>query len=261
MEPKTRLLGLSKRTKLILIAGFIFVVFAYFLLMFLAELGVIGGYSIEAIIALTKDVTATISSWGYLGVFILMVIEATSFPIPSEVVLPFAGYLVFTGQLAFIETIIVSTVGGVAGALVDYYIGLKGVDFLAKHRLLGKIILSSNQLEVAANWFNKYGTVMVFLGRLIPTFRTLISIPAGCVRMPLTKFIAYTSAGCLIWNTLLVYVGYYLGTSWREVLGVSRYVIIAVVVVIIVIGIVFIIRRMRGKYRVKTLTEQRSATQ
>jgi len=79
--------------------------------------------------------------------------------------------------------------------------------------------------------------------------------------MPLTKFIAYTSAGCLIWNTLLVYVGYYLGTSWREVLGVSRYVIIAVVVVIIVIGIVFIIRRMGGKYRVKTLTEQRSATQ
>ncbi len=245
MEPKSGLLRLRKKAPLIIVAIITIVVTIYLLFILLEDAGVTGRSSIETIIAFTKNVTTTISSWGYMGVFILMLIEATSIPIPSEVILPFAGYLVSTGHLAFVETIIIATVAGVAGALIDYYIGLKGVDVLSKHKLLGKIILSNNQLEVAAHWFNKYGSIMVFLGRLVPAFRTLISIPAGCVKMPLTKFIVYTTAGCLIWNVLLVYIGYYLGTNWTEVADVSRYLIIIVVAATILIGTIYLIRRRR----------------
>jgi membrane protein DedA with SNARE-associated domain len=249
MEPKAGLLRLRKKAPHIIIACIVIIVAAYVLFILLEDAGATGASSIDAIIAFSRNVTDTISSWGYLGVFILMLIEATSFPIPSEVILPFAGYLVSTGHLAFMETIIVATVAGIAGSLIDYYIGLKGVDVLTKHKLLGKIILSNNQLEVAAHWFNKYGSIMVFLGRLIPAFRTLISIPAGCVKMSLTKFIAFTATGCLIWNSLLVYIGYYLGTNWKEVADVSRYLIITVVAATILIGTVYLIRRQRRKRR------------
>lgn len=249
--PKNRSSRLRKKVPLIIVIGAAAIVIAYFVFLLLEDYGVTGGSSIDAIITFTRNVTSTISSWGYIGVFALMLIEATSIPIPSEVVLPFAGYLVSAGHLDFIETVIVATIAAVAGSLVDYYIGLKGVDILTKYKLLGRVILSNNQIEVAAHWFNKYGSIMVFLGRLVPAFRTLISIPAGCVKMPLTKFIAYTTVGCIIWNSLLVYVGYYLGTNWREVAGVSRYIIIATVVIGVIIGAIYLVRRRQRKSKLK----------
>ena len=88
---------------------------------------------------------------------------------------------------------------------------------LTKYRLLGRAVFSENQLKVAANYFTRYGSIMVFVGRLIPVVRTLISFPAGAVKMPIAKFVAYTVAGCLVWNSILLYVGYYLGSKWREV--------------------------------------------
>ncbi len=194
------------------------------------------------------SITGTVASWGYGGVFGLMVLEASSLPIPSEVVLPFAGYLVSTGHIDFVYTLVVATIGALVGSLIDYYIGLKGVEALAKYKLWGRSVFSEHQLKVAANYFGRYGSAMVFVGRLVPVIRTLISFPAGAVKMPLVKFIGYTLAGCLIWNSMLIYVGYYLGGSWHEVAHYSHYIVIVVAAACIVAAVWYCIHR-RNKRR------------
>jgi membrane protein DedA with SNARE-associated domain len=201
---------------------------------------------LNAVIMLTRDVTATVSSWGYAGIFLLMLFEASSLPVPSEVVLPFSGYLISLGQINLWLTILVSTLAGITGSLVDYYVGMKGIDLLTRRKALGKLLLNKARLETAERWFNKYGSLVVFLGRFVPGFRTLVSFPAGAVKMSLTRFIAFTLAGCLVWNAFLTYIGVYVGTNWREVAGVSHYVIIGVVAVILVAFVVFLISRKRG---------------
>jgi membrane protein DedA with SNARE-associated domain len=205
------------------------------------------GPVISAIIAFTHNVTDTISSWGYLGLFFLMLLESSSFPIPSEVILPFAGYMASVTQLELTLTIIVATIAGVFGSLIDYYIGRKGVNVLAKYKLLGHVVFSSEQLATASHWFYKYGSVMVFLGRLVPVVRTFISFPAGAVKMSVAKFVVFTAAGCLIWNSILVYVGYYLGSNWAEVAGVSHWLILGVIAVAAVVVAVWFVRRKRRK--------------
>jgi len=200
---------------------------------------------ISAIISLTHNVKDTVQSWGYGGVFVLMLLESSSLPIPSEVVLPFAGYLISKGILNVWITVAVATAAGITGSLIDYYIGLKGVQSLAKHKILGRVILSQKQLEVAASWFTKHGASMVFFSRLIPGFRTIVSFPAGAVRMKLPKFIAYTTAGCIVWNVVLIYIGWYLGKNWVEVAGISRYLILASVIGFLILAFYLLIRRKR----------------
>ncbi len=206
------------------------------------------GPLVSAVMSFTHSVTSTVSSLGYGGVFGLMLLEASSLPIPSEVILPFSGYLVSIGHLDFWLTLAVATLAAIAGSLIDYLIGLKGVEALTKYRLLGRAVFSDTQVKVAAGWFTKYGSVMVFFGRLIPGLRTLISFPAGAVRMPIGKFLAYTTVGCVIWNSLLIYVGYYLGIKWREVADFSHYLIIVVITALIAVVVVYLImRRSRRK--------------
>jgi len=197
----------------------------------------------NAIVAFTQGVTKTVSTWGYSGIFLLMLLESSSLPIPSEVILPFSGYLVSLGQLNVWIVIIVSTLAGIAGSLIDYYIGMKGTDLLARRRILDKLLFNKARLETAQKWFDRYGAFAVFLSRMIPGFRTLVSFPAGAVKMSVWKFVAYTTGGCLIWSTFLIYVGVYLGTDWRMVASVSRYLIIGAVAVILVWLAVFLIRR------------------
>jgi membrane protein DedA with SNARE-associated domain len=201
------------------------------------------------IISLTQNVTATVSSWGYAGIFSLMLLESSSLPIPSELVLPFAGYLISQGQLSLWVTASVATIAGVTGSLIDYHIGLKGVNLLAERKIQGKILFNKARLETAKRWFKRYGVLAVFLSRMVPGFRTLVSFPAGAVKMPLPKFIAYTLAGCLIWNILLIYVGVYLGTNWQEVAGVSHYIIIGFAATIFIAFIVLLIRRKRTRFK------------
>lgn len=205
------------------------------------------GPLISAIISLTHNVKDTVQSWGYAGIFVLMLLESSSLPIPSEVVLPFAGYLASSGLLNFWIAVTIATVAGIVGSLVDYYIGLKGVQSLAKHKILGRVLLSQTQLEIAASWFSRHGASMVFLSRLLPGFRTIVSFPAGAVRMKLLKFIAFTAAGCIFWNVILIYVGWYLGNNWDEVAGISRYLILASVVGALVLVAYILIRRKRIK--------------
>ncbi len=232
--PNSKFGKIRKKAPQIIVIVIAIILCTYVLLEILADIFIKG-----APISFTR----TVSSWGYGGVFGLMILEASSLPIPSEVILPFAGYLVSLGHLDFWLTLIVATVAALAGSLIDYFIGLKGVEVLTKYRLLGRAIFSENQLKIAAGYFSKYGSVMVFVGRLIPVVRTLISFPAGAVRMPLAKFLAYTVAGCILWNSLLIYVGYYLGSKWEEVASVAHYLIIAVVATVVAVFAVYLVRR------------------
>ncbi len=96
---------------------------------------------------------------------------------------------------------------------------------------------------MAESWFRRYGSPMVFLSRLLPGFRTLISFPAGAMKMPLSKFVAYTTAGCLVWDVILIYLGMYVGANWRNVTGIVRYLIIAIVVALVVVLVLFVVSR------------------
>jgi membrane protein DedA with SNARE-associated domain len=201
----------------------------------------IEGTTFNAIIMVTQDAIATVSSWGYAGIFLLMFLESSSLPVPSEVVLPFSGYLVSLGELNLWITILIATLAGITGSLVDYFIGMKGMDLIARRK--GKIFFNKARLETAERWFNRYGAPVVFLGRMVPLFRTLISFPAGAAKMSLPKFITYTMAGCLAWNAVLIYIGVYMGTNWQQVAVVSHYLIIGFLAVILVGFIVFLIRK------------------
>ncbi len=242
----------KRKAPQLIIAAVIIIVAGYFVFEILEDVLVEGSSLtnepvIGAIITFTHNVTDTISSWGYAGVFLLMLLEASSLPIPSEVILPFAGYMASVTQLDLGLTILCATIAGICGSLIDYYIGRKGVNVLTKYKLLGHVVFSPEQLATAANWFGKYGAAMVFLGRLVPGVRTFISFPAGAVKMSVAKFVVFTAAGCLIWNSILVYVGYYLGSNWAEVAGVSHYLILGVITVGAVVVAYWLIRRRKRR--------------
>jgi membrane protein DedA with SNARE-associated domain len=253
-----RLQGLRRKIPQLIVAAIIVAVVLVALLEILEDAFLEGAPNssgpftviVNGIVSLTKNVTATVKSWGYAGVFGLMLLESSSFPIPSEAILPFAGYLVSLGQLNLWVAIGVSTVAGIAGSLIDYYIGLKAALVLAKHHILGKVFFTPNQLVVSVRWFDKYGAVVVFFSRLIPVFRTIVSFPAGAVKMPIAKFIVYTTAGCLIWNGVLIYVGYWLGSKWQEVAGISHDIIVAAGVAVVVGLVGFLVwHRIRANRR------------
>ncbi len=254
--PNTRFAALKKKAPQITVAVIVIVVAAFLLFEILGGVAfddtwLIGSPWINATISFFRNVTETLATLGYIGVFALTLLDASSFPIPSEAILPFAGYLVYLSKLDLWLTLTIATIASVAGSLIDYYIGLKGVEVLGKYRLLGKVILSPDQLSTASHWFSKYGSIMVLLGRLIPVFRTLISFPAGAVKMGIPKFVALTTAGCLIWNGILIYVGFYLGNKWREVLGVSRSLIIAVIAAAVLALVVYLVRRRSKRAKAK----------
>jgi membrane protein DedA with SNARE-associated domain len=172
-------------------------------------------------------ITSTILRIQYPGIFVLMLLEGTLLPIPSEVVMVFGGYLLYENELpphslapAFALLLIVGTVGNLVGALIAYLIGDKGgAEFV---KLYGKKIgISEKTIDRVNLWFKKYGEVSVFVTRLVPIFRTFISIPAGLGRMKISKFISFTIIGMVIWDTILIYIGYNLGPRWNSILGIS----------------------------------------
>jgi membrane protein DedA with SNARE-associated domain len=250
----TQSLGqLRKKAPQLIVIAIAIIVVLYFVIDFLDDVVIEGAPVtsepiISLILSITRGVTSTVQAFGYSGIFGLMLLESSSLPIPSEVILPFAGYLTISGQLNLWIILAAATVAGLLGSLVDYYIGLKGVQSLIKHKVWGKVLLSAAQLEAAEKWFDKHGSIMVFVSRLIPGFRTTFSFPAGAVQMPLKKFVALTTAGCLLWNAVLVYLGLYLGENWTLVAGVSRYLIlVAVVVAVIVIAVYLIIKHRKTR--------------
>jgi membrane protein DedA with SNARE-associated domain len=165
-------------------------------------------------------ITDLMASAGYLGILGLMFGENVFPPIPSEVVMPLAGYLAATGELMFLGVLIAGTVGSVLGALLWYYIGYwigeeRLKTFAADH---GRwLTLRPKDVDKAHAWFDKHGWKAVFFGRMIPGVRTLISVPAGITCMPLLPFLLYTTAGSLVWSGFLALAGYLLQSQYEQV--------------------------------------------
>lgn len=162
---------------------------------------------------LSAFIVAVISTMGYAGVVLLMAIESACIPLPSEIIMPFAGYLVFKGQFNLWAVGVAGAVGCVLGSLVAYWVGSYGGRPLIEK--YGRyILISRHDLNLADRWFGRYGEIIVFASRLLPVIRTFIAFPAGVARMNLTRFIIYTFAGSLPWCIGLAYVGQKLGEQW-----------------------------------------------
>lgn len=161
-------------------------------------------------------VTNFIDTIGYAGIFLAMFIEGILTPIPSEIIVPFAGYLAESGRFHLILVILVASVGATIGAIVAYYLAkwLGRVVILKYGRYVG---LNDKSLDKANAWFEKYGSYGVLLGHALPGIRSIISFPAGLADMDLKKFITFTFIGATIWNTILGSAGYILGENYGQI--------------------------------------------
>lgn len=182
-----------------------------------------------------------IQSSGYFGVFILMTLESALIPIPSEVTMPFAGFLVSTGGFSLVPVILVGALGNLVGSWIGYAIGyfLEETIILTLIKKYGKFILvTEHEYNHSLKWFNKFGDKIAFFSRMLPAVRTFISLPAGLAEMNFWKFSVYTFFGSLIWSAVLTYVGVYLGSKWNT-LGVYFHQFDLVLAVVLVLTILF----------------------
>jgi membrane protein DedA with SNARE-associated domain len=184
---------------------------------------------------LSMFVVHVIETLGYFGIFIMMALESACIPFPSEVIMPFAGFVVHEGHLDFLGIVIIGTLGNLVGSLIAYYVGLKGGRPILER--YGKyILITSEKLDWADDIFNKYGSVTVFVGRILPVIRTFISLPAGIARMDIKKFTLYTTLGCLPWTLVLAYLGVILGQNWSILT--NYFHILDVILVIAIIALI-----------------------
>jgi membrane protein DedA with SNARE-associated domain len=197
---------------------------------------------IEKIITLLAGfIIGTISRLGYGGIVLLMAIESACIPLPSEIIMPFSGYLVYTGEMNLWLVGLAGAVGCVLGSIVAYYAGAwGGRPFIEKY---GKyILISHHDLDLADRWFQRHGDITIFVGRLLPVIRTFIAFPAGVARMNLWRFNLYTFVGSFIWSVGLAWIGMKLGEHWNT-LGVYFHRFDAAIGVILLIAVVWYVRR------------------
>jgi membrane protein DedA with SNARE-associated domain len=204
------------------------------------------GQELTGLSGVAADVLAAL---GEVGVGALTFAETIFPPIPSEIVLPLAGYLSERGRLDLLGVVVAATVGSLLGALALYGAGSRlGED--RSVRLLARLpLVDADDVRVAGGWFHRHGRGAVLFGRLVPGVRSLISLPAGAARMPLLLFTALTTAGSLLWNTLLVGAGYLLGTQYELVDKYSSVIDVALaagLVAVIAAGVVRRVRRRRA---------------
>ena len=160
-------------------------------------------------------IMGVISSMGYAGIVLLMAIESACIPLPSEIIMPFAGFLVFKGEMTLLMVALAGAIGCVVGSIPAYYVGMFGGRPLAEK--YGKyILLSKKDLDLADRLFEKHGEIIIFIARMLPAVRTFIAFPAGVVRMNMSVFIVYTFIGSFIWCWLLAYAGMKFGENWAS---------------------------------------------
>lgn len=198
-------------------------------------------------------ILSIMGKYGYIGVFLLIMIENIFPPIPSEVILLFGGFMTTYTKLSILGMIISSTIGSLLGAIILYYIGkIFNKDRLKKiiSGKVGKILrLRVNDIDNADRWFDNKGNKTVFFCRFIPLVRSLISIPAGMSEMPMFKFLLYTLFGSLIWNTVLIIVGSIVGENWVRIVGILDIYshIVVVTLFIIVVLCIYLFYKKRSK--------------
>jgi membrane protein DedA with SNARE-associated domain len=169
----------------------------------------------HVISALVAFIVAVISAGGYLGIVVLMAIESACIPLPSEVIMPFAGYLVSLGQFSLIGAATAGAIGCNVGSTIAYLVAAHG-GRTAFERWGKYVLVRHEELDRAEHFFARYGAATVFVGRLLPVIRTFISFPAGLARMPMLKFQIYSFIGSWPWCFALAYVGMTLGTRWNS---------------------------------------------
>lgn len=188
-----------------------------------------------------------IQSLGYWGVFIAMTLESACIPLPSEIIMPFSGYVVYQGttNMTLIGITIVGALGNLFGSLIAYYVGLiGGRPLLEKY---GKyVLITHSKLELADKWFARYGYEAVFISRFLPIIRTFISLPAGITHMDLKKFVIYTFLGSLPWSFALGYIGVKLGPHW-EIIRNYFHTLDYVVVLCLVIFVGYLVYKYKFK--------------
>ncbi len=181
-------------------------------------------------------IMAVISALGYGGVILLMAIESANIPLPSEIIMPFSGFLVAKGELNLWLVGLAGAIGCVLGSIVSYWLGVWGGRPLIEK--YGKyVLISHHDLDIADGWFKKHGEITVFVGRLLPVVRTFISFPAGISKMNFGRFVIYSFLGSLPWTLALAFIGQKLGENWEQIRSYFRgfdWVILALIVILIV---------------------------
>jgi membrane protein DedA with SNARE-associated domain len=199
---------------------------------------------------IASHVTAFMDQTGYITVFVAMVMESMVFPIPSEAVMPFAGFLIAEGKFSWGGVILISTVASIVGSLISYALGLWGGTPVIKK--FGKyLLIDEEELAVTVKFFGKVGGITVFISRFIPVVRHLISIPAGLGRMNIWSFIVLTAIGAGIWNSCLAVCGFYLRQNWNAIMKYSHFIDIAVVVLLAGLAALYVARHLRKRGRRK----------
>ncbi len=184
-------------------------------------------------------ITQFISSIGYAGVFILMTLESAALPVPSEVVMPFAGYLAYQGYFNLYVISFLGAAGCTAGSVLSYYVGYKGGRPLIEK--YGRyVFINRDHLHLAETWFIRYGDRAVFFSRLLPVVRTFISLPAGIGKYNVKKLAILSFFGSLPWCFVLAYIGFSLGPYWKDIIGLFDQLDIVIIITIIIIFVYYL---------------------
>ncbi len=188
-------------------------------------------------------ITDFLYQYGYVALFVTMALENMNIPIPSEIILGFAGFLISQQIFSFWPTVVVATVAGIVGSLASYWMGYKGGRaILLKYGDKGG--LTGKKLAAADAWFAKYGGISVFTGRLLPGIRTFISLPAGIARYPLPEFILLSVIGTVPWTILLVWLGALFGENWRVILDYHYEIAVgSILLVLLIVAVYWYLRK------------------
>lgn len=186
-----------------------------------------------------------IESYGLISIFLVVMLEYANFPLPSEVVLPFIGIMVVSGNMNFTLALIVSILGGIIGSITNYLLGLYFGKPLLKY-MMKKHPKTQKSIKVSMWWMSKYGKISVMLARVVPVARTIISIPAGINKMNIKAFILYSGIGISLWNTILIYLGCVLGDNLTLITKIVKDYSL-VVGVLVVIAMIIIYSKKRKK--------------
>jgi len=195
-----------------------------------------------------KWILNVISSWGYSGIAVLMTIESACIPLPSEIIMPFSGYLAFTGRFNIHFASIAGAIGCAVGSAISYIAGYYGGRPLIER--YGKyILISKHELDRADRFFKRFGSSAVFIARLLPIVRTFISLPAGISKMPFGRFIVYSFVGSLPWCYALAYAGKILGENWLIIKNYIHKFDILIAIFIIALIVLFITYKVRSAFK------------
>lgn len=202
----------------------------------------------ELLEALYTVATEYMAAWGYWGIILGMALESACFPLPSEIILPFGGYLVSQGILNYWEAVLAGLLGGTLGSTVAFVVGsYGGRPFILKYGRY--FLIREHDIKRADDLFSRYGTKIVFWARFMPVVRTFISLPAGIARMDFSRFLIYTIAGSIPWTLVFVYAGVKMGDNWAYIRSIFEKFDVFIILALVAIVLFWVVNRLRDRKR------------